>query len=81
MSKINVDFVHAILYLLKLQIDHVFLDGHGQACPGMPKEAFETHLKNCWSSKYDFGPLCLGKKGSYEITTVSRSGLRFYMLF
>ena len=29
-------------YLLKQQIDHVILDVHGQACPDMPKEAFET---------------------------------------
>ena len=30
------------VYLLKLQIDYVILDG--QACPGMPKEAFETYI-------------------------------------
>ena len=35
--------MHAALYLLRLQIDHVVLDGHGQACPDMPKDAFETY--------------------------------------
>ena len=24
-------------------MDHVMLDGNGQACPGMPKETFETY--------------------------------------
>ena len=33
-------FVDAASYLLKLYIDHVSLDGCGQACPGMPKDAF-----------------------------------------
>ena len=36
----KVEFVHTISYLLKLQIDYVILDGHGQAYPGMPKEGF-----------------------------------------
>ena len=45
--------MHGVSYLLKLQIDHVILDWHGQAlildwpgqaCTGMPKEAFETNL-------------------------------------
>ena len=34
----------AISYLLKLQTDQVILDGHDQACPGMPKEVFETYI-------------------------------------
>ena len=33
---IKFNFLHAVKYLLKLQIDDVILDGHGQACPGMP---------------------------------------------
>ena len=36
----KVDFVHTISYLVKLQIDHANLDGHGQACLGMLKEVF-----------------------------------------
>ena len=36
--------MHAISYLLKLQIDHVILDGHVEAYPGIPKEAFETDI-------------------------------------
>ena len=36
--------MHAPLYQLKLQIDHVIVDGHGQACPDMLKEAFETYI-------------------------------------
>ena len=36
--------MHATSYLLKLQIDHVVLDGHGQAYLCMPKEAFETYI-------------------------------------
>ena len=36
--------MYAISYLLKLQIDHLILDGHGQACPGMSKKAFETDI-------------------------------------
>ena len=52
--------MHATSYLLKLQIDYVILDGDGQACPGMPKEAFETYiyLKNGWSSNVDFLDTC-----------------------
>ena len=34
--------MHAVTYLLTLQIDYVILDGCGQACPGMPKEAIKT---------------------------------------
>ena len=34
--------MHVTSYLLKPQTDHAILDGHGQACVGMPKEAFET---------------------------------------
>ena len=29
---------------LKLQIDHVILDGQNQTCLGTPKEAFETYI-------------------------------------
>ena len=29
---------------IKLQIDQIILDGHGQVCPGIPKEAFETYI-------------------------------------
>ena len=36
--------MHAISYLLKLQIDHLTLDGHGQTCLDMSKEAFETYI-------------------------------------
>ena len=39
---INSIFFHAGTYLLKLQIDSVFLGGRGQAWPGMPKEAIKT---------------------------------------
>ena len=35
-------FFHAGTYLLKLQIDSVFLGGRDQAWPGMPKEAIKT---------------------------------------
>ena len=47
--------MHATSYLLKLQIDHVVLDGHGQAYQGMPKEAFETYIyiKHCWKVKVE----------------------------
>ena len=49
----KVDFLHAGIYLLKLQIHFVILGGHGQACPGMPKEAIRTlrsqKLKKLWS--------------------------------
>ena len=38
--------MHADTYLLKLQIDYVILDGHGEG-PGIPKENFETYLRNC----------------------------------
>ena len=38
------DFAHATSCLLKVKIDHVILDGHGQAYPGMPKEAFEIYI-------------------------------------
>ena len=34
--------MYADTYLLKLQINDVMLGGCGQACPGMPKEAFKT---------------------------------------
>ena len=62
--------MYAISYLLKQQIDHVVLDGHGQA---YPKRLLKLiYLKNCWSSEVEFGPLPLGEKGSYEITTVSK---------
>ena len=37
----NIDFGHALAYLLKLQIDHVVLDWHGL---GWPKEAFKTYI-------------------------------------
>ena len=29
-------------YLLKLEFDDKILNGHNQACPGIPKEAIET---------------------------------------
>ena len=48
--------MHAISYLLKLQIDHVILDGHGQACPGMSKEAFETYIISCNLFLFYFAP-------------------------
>ena len=35
-------FLYVCTYLLKLQIDDVILGGHGQVCPGMPKEAIKT---------------------------------------
>ena len=35
-------FCVQLTYLLTLQIDDVSLDGHGQVCPGMPKEATKT---------------------------------------
>ena len=64
--------MHAISYLLNLQIDHEILDGHGQACPSMSKEAFETYIsQKLLSSKVAFGPLLLDEKGSYEITSMS----------
>ena len=34
--------MHAVSYLLKLQIDDEILGGRGQACPGMLKEAIKT---------------------------------------
>ena len=34
--------MHAGTYLLKLQIEDGILDGCGQACPGMPKEAIKS---------------------------------------
>ena len=36
--------VQCLKNLLKLQTDHVILDGHGEACPGMPKESFVTYI-------------------------------------
>ena len=36
--------MHAISYPLKLHIDRVILDGHGQAYPSMLKEAFGTYM-------------------------------------
>ena len=38
------DFAHTTSCLLNVKIDHVILDGHGQAYPGMPKEAFEIYI-------------------------------------
>ena len=35
-------FVHAVKYLLNLQIDDVILGGRSQACPWMPKQAIKT---------------------------------------
>ena len=35
-------FLHAVTYLLKLQIDDGILVECGQACPGIPKEANKT---------------------------------------
>ena len=40
----KVDFVHAISYLLKLQIDHAILDEHAQACPGIPKRLLKLNI-------------------------------------
>ena len=34
--------MHASSYILKLQIDDVILDGCGQACPGILREAIKT---------------------------------------
>ena len=34
--------MHAVTYLLKLQIEDVILDGCGQACQGMSKETVKT---------------------------------------
>ena len=45
---------------LKLQIDHVILDGHGEACPDISKEAFETYKKTIVVPKLIFGQLPLG---------------------
>ena len=65
--------MHALLYLLKLQIEHVNLDDHGNACQGMPKDAFENLyiLKTVGVPKLIFGPLPLAEKGSRKITTIS----------
>ena len=52
----KVDFVHAASYLLKLQIDHVILDGHCQACLVMPKETFETYIISCNLFLFCFAP-------------------------
>ena len=38
------NFLHAGIYLLKLQIDDMTLDGPGQACPGMLKESIRTMI-------------------------------------
>ena len=35
-------FLHAVTYLLKLQIDDGILVECGQACPSIPKEAIKT---------------------------------------
>ena len=63
--KYKVDFVHELSYLLKLQIDHVILDGHG---PGMPKKAFET----CISKKM------LEFQSSYHVTYLFQSESTLY---
>ena len=56
--------MHAISYLLNLQIDHEILDGHGQACPSMSKEAFETYIsQKLLSSKVAFWTPAFGWKG------------------
>ena len=34
--------MHAVKYLLNLQIDDVILGGRSQACPWMPKQAIKT---------------------------------------
>ena len=42
----KVDFLHAVTYLLKLQIDDMILGERGQGCPGMPKRLL----------KFNWGP-------------------------
>ena len=63
--------MHAISHLLKLQIDHVILDRHGQACLGMPKGALQKLYisKTFGVPNLIFRPLLLGEKGFYEIST------------
>ena len=53
--------MHAISYLLKLQINHVILDGHDQTCP---KRSLNSCIsKNYWSSKVDFWTPARWQKG------------------
>ena len=60
--------MHAALYLLRLQIDHVILDGHGQACPGMPKEVFETYTsKTVGVPELFLGHLPLGEGDHFTL--------------
>ena len=40
----NTDFLHAVIYLLKLQIADVILGGCGQVCPDIPNEAFKISI-------------------------------------
>ena len=35
---------------------------------GIPKEAFETYLKNCWNFKVDFGHLSLGENDHFTLS-------------
>ena len=59
--------MHATSHLLKLQTNHVILDGHSQAYPGMPKKAFEIYLfQNCWSSIVDFWTTAFRQKRILE---------------
>ena len=54
--------MYATSYLLKLQTDHVILDGDGQACPGLLKEAFEIYISQTVGvPKLIFGHLSLGE--------------------
>ena len=47
--------MHAVSYLLKLQTDHVILDGHFQEVFSCTKRFLKLmYLKTWWSSKVDF---------------------------
>ena len=63
--------MHVTSYLVKLLVDHINLDGHGQA---YPKRLLKLYIsKTIVVSKLIFGPLPLVEKGSYKITIVSIS--------
>ena len=62
--------MHAISYLLKLQIDLTVLGGHVQACPNMLKEACETYIyisQKLLSFKVDFGHQPSGKSDHFTL--------------
>ena len=46
--------MHAVTYLLKLQIDYVILVRPGQICLGMPKQAIKTLISKNWRYKVGF---------------------------